>query len=281
MKITIISGRSGAGKSVCLRFLEDCGYYCIDNLPLSMLHHLPNELPDVERAAISIDARNLQQISAQDLSQWLNYWHDSHEIELWFLDARDEVLIRRFRQTHRQHPLQQLHGNLEPALHAESELLSPLMEHCTHYIDTSDYHMPALQAHLQQRLAASTKGSLQVHLMSFGYKHGLPADADFIFDARWLPNPYWQEELRAYTGLDACIQSFLADEPYSQFLISTIEQIIEQLMIADQSSKRFSCNIAIGCTGGQHRSVFIVDTLLKNLGTHQTLQVSAIHRDLI
>ena len=286
MKLYIISGLSGSGKSVALHTLEDIGFYCIDNLPLSMLAPLALDLqkhkhPAYKNTAVGIDARNLteelQQINSV-LSTIKSYGID---YKICFLIANKETLFKRFSETRRRHPLTQEGHTITDAIAIEMKRLSPIADTSDLCIDTSNTSIHQLRSQIRDQFIGQPANEITVQLKSFGFKHGLPEDADFVFDVRCLPNPYWDDTLRAYTGRDEAVKNFL--EPHSQ-----VQQMIDQIYTFFTSwIPQFSANnrsyltLAIGCTGGQHRSVYVVEELSKRLtASHKEITIMTRHREL-
>ncbi|MBM7072261.1 RNase adapter RapZ [Shewanella sp. 202IG2-18] len=278
MKLVIVSGRSGSGKSVALRVLEDLGYYCVDNLPVPLLGDLISQLkPDNELVAISADVRNLPE---QDkiLEKQLEQLNDI-EISSFFLNSSDETLLKRYSETRRLHPLSKHHVTLPEAIKLEGELLAPISKMMDHYIDTSSLNIYELSDRVREILLGQVEKDLVINVESFGFKYGMPNDADFMFDVRFLPNPHWEPELRPMTGLDLPVQEFLQRQPLVNKLIWQITNFIETWIPQLERNNRSYLTIAIGCTGGQHRSVFVTEEIARHLsaGKHN---VSASHREL-
>ncbi|WP_076539190.1 RNase adapter RapZ [Shewanella sp. UCD-KL21] len=279
MKLVIVSGRSGSGKSVALRVLEDLGYYCVDNLPLPLIGSLLEQLKDSnELVAISVDVRNIEE-QGKVLKEQIALLSDDTSITSFFLNANDKVLLKRFSETRRLHPLSKNQISLQEAIKLEGRLLEPIAKMVDHYIDTSQTNIYDLSDHVRQILLGSVDKELVVHFESFGFKHGMPAEADFMFDVRFLPNPHWELELRPYTGLDAPVQEFLERQPLVNKFIWQIENLFDTWMPHLERNNRSYLTIAIGCTGGQHRSVYIADQLAKRFNNSKH-KVSARHREL-
>ncbi|MFS1424754.1 RNase adapter RapZ [Shewanella sp. 10N.286.48.B5] len=279
MKLVIVSGRSGSGKSVALRVLEDLGYYCVDNLPLPLIGSLLEQLKDSnELVAISVDVRNIEE-QGKVLKEQIALLSDDTCITSFFLNANDKVLLKRFSETRRLHPLSKNQISLQEAIKLEGRLLEPIAKMVDHYIDTSQTNIYELSDHVRQILLGSVDKELVVHFESFGFKHGMPAEADFMFDVRFLPNPHWELELRPYTGLDAPVQEFLERQPLVNKFIWQIENLFDTWMPHLERNNRSYLTIAIGCTGGQHRSVYIADQLAKRFNNSKH-KVSARHREL-
>ncbi|ASK28175.1 RNase adapter RapZ [Neisseria chenwenguii] len=261
MKIVLISGLSGSGKSVALKQLEDLGYYCVDNLPLEMLpslvlHHI--EHGEESNLGVSVDIRsriNIAQTQAQ--IQFLR--DEGHEVEILFVEAEEGVLVRRFSETRRSHPFSGLSMTLLESLQKERAWLSPLRD-LAYCIDSSKMNAQQLRHAVQQWLDIERKGLLVI-LESFGFKYGTPTNADFMFDMRSLPNPYYDEKLRPFTGMDKPIQDYLDKQPQVQEMADDIDRFLNRWLPRMQEESRSYVTVAVGCTGGQHRSVYVVEKL--------------------
>lgn len=281
MRLIIVSGLSGSGKSVALATLEDAGFYCIDNLPVDLLDAFGRHIVEhADRAdyAVGIDARNqpaslerfpaiLDRFAAQGLAP-----------EIVFLDADDATLLKRFSETRRRHPLSGPDRPLAEAIQGERERLIPLHERADLSVDTSRTTLHELRRIIQTRLAAS-QSHLSIQLESFGYKHGTPTDADFVFDARCLPNPHWQPALRPLTGRDAHVADFLAGSPLVARYLKQIRGFLDDWLPVFEAENRSYLTIAVGCTGGQHRSVYLIEALATHLRA-QERPVTLRHREL-
>lgn len=280
MRLTIISGRSGSGKSVCLHVLEDLGFYCIDNLPVSLLPALIEQVRNHQpRIAVSVDARNLP----TDLDRFINILDQLKKIvtsyEIIYLDAEDTTLLRRFSETRRKHPLSSEKISLQEALKKEAQLLEPIAQLADLRIDSTRLTVQQLRELVRDRVTDKLKKGLSLLFESFGYKFGVPADADYVFDVRCLPNPYWEPSLREFTGLDLQVEEFLQQQPQTQKLLDHIKSFLETWLPTFEADNRNYMTVAMGCTGGQHRSVYIVEQLAKHfLGQHRNVQIR--HRDL-
>ncbi|WP_192021604.1 RNase adapter RapZ [Shewanella sp. WPAGA9] len=279
MKLVIVSGRSGSGKSVALRVLEDLGYYCVDNLPLPLIGSLLEQLKgNNELVAISVDVRNIEE-QGKVLEQQIALLSDDTTIISLFLNANDQVLLKRYSETRRLHPLSKNQISLQEAIQLEGRLLEPIAKMVDHYIDTSQLNIYDLSDQVRQILMGSVDKELVIHFESFGFKHGMPTEADFMFDVRFLPNPHWEPELRPLTGLDQPVQEFLSRQPLVNKFIWQIENLFDTWMPHLERNNRSYLTIAIGCTGGQHRSVYIADQLTQRFSNSKH-QVSARHREL-
>lgn len=265
MKIVLISGLSGSGKSVALRQMEDSGYFCVDNLPLEMLPALVSyhiERADETELAVSVDVRSGIDI-AQAREQIAYLRGLGHRVEVLFVEAEEGVLVRRFSETRRGHPLSNQDMTLLESLKKEREWLFPLKE-IAYCIDTSQMNAQQLRQAVRQWLKVERTGLLVI-LESFGFKYGVPANADFIFDMRSLPNPYYDLELRAFTGTDRPVRDYLDGQPLVQEMVDDIERFVTHWLPRLEDESRSCVTVAIGCTGGQHRSVYVVEELAGRL----------------
>ena len=277
MRLIIISGRSGSGKSTALNQLEDEGFYCIDNLPLSLLPSLvektsSNQFDLFQGLAVGIDARN----AWKDLGAFqaiLDSLPSSLDCQVLFLDAQENTLIQRFGETRRRHPLSTDTIPLADAIVRERELLEPIYSSATLVLDTSRMTLYELRDAIKQRLLGTTAGSMSILVQSFGFKRGVPADADLVFDVRMLPNPHWVKELRLKTGLDPEVQAFLENQPMTAELYKDLCHYLDNWLPRYREGNRSYMTLALGCTGGQHRSVYLADRLFQ----HYREQYTAIH----
>ena len=266
MRLIIVSGLSGAGKSVALHMLEDLGYYCIDNIPAALLkpfisHTVRSSERIYERTAIGLDARNTDAEIASVPTLVDELKRSGIECEVLFLVANDEELLRRFAETRRAHPLSRQGEGLREAIAKEHRLLEPVLNHADLVIDTSRMGVHGLRDLIYRRLEQRTQDRLSLLFESFGFKHGIPGDADFVFDARSLPNPYWESALRPLTGRDPPVIRFLEEQPSVRTFIDDVASFMRARIPEYRASARRYLTIAIGCTGGQHRSVYIVEQL--------------------
>ena len=271
MRLVIVSGLSGSGKSVALNVLEDAGFYCIDNIPVGLLRSFVKEIeprqdPDYDQVGVGLDARNLPDVA--QLPGLIDELRESGSgCEVVFLQASDDILLSRFSETRRKHPLTSDNISLPEALAKERQLLGPIIDMADLIIDTSSTTVYDLRDLLRDRIANRDQATLSILIESFGYKHGLPADADFVFDVRCLPNPYWEPKLRPLNGRDQPVRDFLGSKAQVQEMIADIEAFLSRWIPRYQSFQRSYLTIAIGCTGGQHRSVYIAEALAERLMT--------------
>ena len=266
MKLIIITGLSGSGKSIALNALEDESYFCIDNMPVFLLIAFAQNLIDnpdskYDFTAIGVDARSRH----EDLSEIPNLVTKLNksgiDCEIVVLEAEDEVLIKRFSETRRKHPLTDKKTSLADAIVREREFLQPLILASDLRIDTSHTNLHQLRKIIRTRVAQATENKLSLQIESFGFKFGVPRDADFVFDVRCLPNPHWQQELRPLTGRDKPVADFLAKQPDTFSMYEDISNFIQKWVPKFQADGRSYLTVAIGCTGGQHRSVYITEKL--------------------
>lgn len=277
MRVMVITGMSGAGKSQALKRLEDMGYFCVDNLPCEMLGGFAllckRANPPVEKVAVVIDSR--ESIFGNDVVAALDKLAALEvSYQIIFLECRDEVLERRYNETRRPHPLG---GDIRKAIQAERELLSTLRDRADHIIDTSRLRPLELRQALEQALSQKDTG-FALEIVSFGYKRGVPFEADVVLDMRFSPNPFYEPELRALSGRDAAVQAFvLADENVTA-LLDQVEHTLERLIprFIEQDKRRLM--VAFGCTGGRHRSVCCAEALYHRM--KDRYQVSLAHRDI-
>lgn len=284
MKLVIVSGMSGSGKSVALHTLEDIGFYCIDNLPVGLLadfgrHMTEQDSKSVERYAVGIDARN----GAEDLSRFPRILDELEgrgiRSEILFLRAAYTTLIKRFSETRRRHPLSLPNTSLEEAIQREAELLAPIRERADLVIDTTATNVHQLRELVRERLDRRADARLSLLFVSFGFKHGIPKDADYVFDVRCLPNPHWEPRLRPLTGRDADVQRYLEAQPSVERMYTQIRDFIEDWLPSFEREGRSYLTVAVGCTGGQHRSVYLTERLAEHF-QQRSDNVIVRHREL-
>lgn len=269
MKLVIISGLSGSGKSIALDTLEDCGYYCIDNLPVTLLRDFIDNVmlsnqQTYAKTAIGIDARNQTERLA-DFPEILAFIRNKGvDCEVVYMHADESIILKRYSETRRRHPLTTADRALREALSIEQELLRPLATQADIVIDTSYTHYHQLRDLLKSRMGEKGKSRLSILFQSFGFKYGIPLDADFVFDARSLPNPYWAPELRGLNGKDQPVIDFLQNETVVKEFLHDVSHFVERWAPRFESDNRSYLTIAVGCTGGQHRSVYLVESLSKH-----------------
>lgn len=284
MRLIIVSGRSGSGKSTALNVLEDNGFYCIDNLPAGLLPELAQtalihtELQHPQ-VAVSIDARNLPS-HLQRFPDLLEEVRSRHILcDVLYLDADEETLLKRFSETRRRHPLTNDTRSLAEAIRDESQLLGPISDLADLKIDTTHLNLYQLRDSLQLRLLDKPEPGTAFLIESFGFKRGMPVDADLVFDVRCLPNPYWRPDLRDFSGRDQPVIEFLDAQSDVEEMYQDIRGYLQKWLPRFAASNRAYVTIAIGCTGGHHRSVYLAERLGATLKT-QLKNVQVRHRDL-
>jgi UPF0042 nucleotide-binding protein len=284
MHLIIVSGRSGSGKSTALDVLEDNGFYCIDNLPAGLLPELSERaLLESEGAqsqiALSIDARNLPS-QLQRFPELLDQVRARHiRCDVLYLDADDQTLLKRFSETRRRHPLTSEHRSLAEAIEDERQLLMPIADLADLKIDTTHLNLYQLKDKVKLRLLNAPEPGTAFLIESFGFKRGLPVDADMVFDIRFLPNPYWKAELRELSGLDKPVIEYLEEQTEVEELYQDIYNYLSKWLPRFAANNRSYVTVAIGCTGGHHRSVYLAQRLGTALKSNLK-KVQIRHRDL-
>lgn len=277
MRLIVISGLSGSGKSIALNVLEDSGYYCVDNLPAKLLAGLTQFLAQEgqQRVAVSIDVR-----SGATLSELPDYLlqlrHSGHDLHVVFLDAKTDTLVKRFSETRRRHPLAHEERTLPECIERERELLADIGG-LGHRVDTSDLTPNVLRAWVKDLLDLGASG-MTLLFQSFGFKHGIPLDADMVFDVRCLPNPHYDPQLRPLTGKDAPVISFLEKDINARNMLADIRNYIEKWLPCFVRDNRSYLTVAIGCTGGRHRSVYFAENLAAHFRASRGVLIR--HREL-
>ena len=278
MQLFLISGLSGSGKSIALKVLEDSGYYCVDNLPAVLLATLVDHLQDAgySSIAVSIDVRSAN--SVQHLPPLLlQIEQQGIDIHILFLDAQTDTLVKRFSETRRLHPLSDGDRTLPECVSHERELLAEI-SNIGHHIDTTELNPNALRAWIKQFIKVD-RARLTLLFQSFGYKHGIPLDSDLVFDVRCLPNPHYDPKLRPLTGRDTAVIEFLENAAGTRTMFGDIRDFVERWLPSYIADNRSYLTIAIGCTGGQHRSVYLAEKLARHFEHQQ--QVLVRHRELV
>ena len=278
MQLFLISGLSGSGKSVALKVLEDSGYYCVDNLPVELLPALVSHLDQAgyKRIAVSIDVRSGN--SVRQLPQQIEQLKlRGVDVHLLFLDAQTDTLVKRFSESRRRHPLSDDRLTLPECVQRERELLADIAS-IGHHIDTSDLRANALQSWIKDFIHVD-RANLTLLFQSFGFKHGVPLDSDLVFDVRCLPNPHYDPLLRPLTGCDAAVIDFLENTPAAQKMYADIRTFVADWLPCFIADNRSYLTVAIGCTGGQHRSVYFAEKLARHFESQQ--QVLLRHRELV
>lgn len=284
MKLVIVSGLSGAGKTVALKQYEDIGYHCIDNLPLPLLwplsqHSLEAGDDRYARLAISVDARE----NPSEIAQFPHYLQRLHErgvqTHVLFLRADSSVLLQRYSETRRRHPLALGDVTLADAIDQEQHLLAPVANLADATIDTTHKNLHELREEIFGQVPGGGSGKLSVQFESFGFRNGIPVDADFVFDVRCLPNPHWESALRPMSGCDAPVAAWLQRQPGVEPMIEDIRGFLDRWLPEFRKQDRAYLTVAIGCTGGQHRSVYLVERLVAHY-TGMLDHISVRHREL-
>jgi len=263
MKLVIISGLSGAGKTVALKQYEDLGYYCIDNLPVGLLGPLALRALRNKRyakLAVGVDARSSPREIARFPKILARQRQRGAETQVLFLTAQDDVILRRYSETRRKHPLTGARLSLAEAIQRERALLEPIADVADVTIDTTNLNLHALREEIRLRLPEGAE-RLSLVLMSFGYKNGLPQGADYVFDVRWMPNPHWVPDLSPLDGRAPAVAAFLEKDPAVPKMTHDMQAFLEAWLPKFQAQDRAYVTVAIGCTGGRHRSVYVVEKL--------------------
>jgi len=284
VRLIFLSGLSGSGKSVALHMLEDLDFYCTDNIPAALLrtliaHTVRSGAAAYQRTAVGIDARNPDPDIATVPLLLDELKRSGIQCELLFLVASDEELLRRYAETRRKHPMSRQGESLHDAIALERTLLEPVVNAADLVIDTSRMGVHELRELINRRVGKRPRDRMSLLFESFGFKHGIPGDADFVFDARSLPNPYWEPNLRALTGRDEAVIHFLQAQPGVARFIDEVGSFIEARIPEHQAANRRYLTVAVGCTGGQHRSVYIVERLAARIAARWP-QVSLRHSAL-
>lgn len=285
MRLIIVSGLSGAGKSVALHTLEDDGFYCIDNLPATLLPNLVEGFSDshlnlYEQVAVGIDARSAK-LTLNDFPEVLQALKKTGhiQVEVLFLQTDTKALVRRFSETRRKHPLSLDGTPLLKAIELERTLLDDIQDHADLVIDTTNSNLHQLRTTIHSQLLKHKPEKMSILFQSFGFKYGVPNNTDFVFDVRCLPNPHWNPTLRALTGNDKPVQEFLAAHETVEKMFEQIRDFLESWIPVFQEENRAYLTVSIGCTGGQHRSVYLTNRLRECFAGNQD-NVSVRHREL-
>jgi len=283
MKLVIVTGMSGAGKSTTLRMLEDAGYYCVDNLPISLIRRFVEMACDsksqIEKAALGVDIRSGQALEELErVLEEITLQGVRHE--LLYLDASDPVLVRRYKESRRVHPLAR-DGRVEKGIEEERRKLAFLKKYADYIIDTSQLLTRELRQELDKIFVQDQKFSnLVITVLSFGFKYGIPNDCDLVFDVRFLPNPFYIEELRNKTGNDAAVQDYVMGFDLAHKFLEKLTDMVEFLIPNYVAEGKNQLVIGIGCTGGKHRSVTLADRLYVRLKTRSEYGIKIEHRDI-
>lgn len=276
--MVVVTGMSGAGRSTALHVLEDLGFFCVDNLPPSLAGHLVEELdrdPEVKHVGLGVDVRTRAFIEGAGAALD-RLAEGGHDVEVIYFDCQDEMLVRRFSETRRPHALE---GDLQTAIRAERERLATLRLRANRIFDTTRTSVHDLRRMLVDHIARGTRGATMVtRVVSFGFKYGLPIDADLVFDLRYLPNPYFVPELRPSSGLAPDVAKYVLESPEAKVLIEDLVQLLMHALPNYEREGKAYLTIAVGCTGGRHRSVAMAEELARRIGVDRDVVVS--HRDV-
>ena len=282
MRFVIVTGMSGAGRSTALKILEDCGYYCADNLPISLLPmfaQLMNDNPDITKAAVGIDIRNGKELDKMD-GQLSDMKAAGFQYEILFMDASDKTLIKRYKETRRQHPMA-MDGRVETGLKEERAKLAFLKKEADYIMDTSQLRVRELVQNMDEIFQQNREfKNMVVTVLSFGFKNGIPSDADLVFDVRFLPNPYYVDELKTKTGNDKEVQEFVMNCTQAGAFLDKLSDMVQFLIPNYVIEGKNQLVVAIGCTGGKHRSVTIANKLYEILKEDREYKVKIEHRDI-
>jgi UPF0042 nucleotide-binding protein len=283
LKLVIVSGLSGSGKTVALRSLEDAGYYCIDNLPLGMLSQLVDNMTQgpvvYDLVAIAIDARSGVENAERFEEIRKHVSSQVDKLSVLFLNSSTSRLLKRFSETRRKHPLSREGLPLVDAIQQEKKLLEDIQANADLTIDSSDLNVHELRQMIYDRLLLRSGAEIGILIQSFGFKNGVPADTDFVFDVRCLPNPHWESALRPLTGCDRAVVKFLEAYPEVDEMYASIHDFLNTWIPRFEQENRSYMTISIGCTGGKHRSVYLAERIAASLGNDRE-GISIRHRDL-
>lgn len=283
MRIVIVTGMSGAGKSAALKFLEDAGYYCVDNMPVQLIMKFAELVlvpgSEIEKAALGIDVR-----TGHGFDEIEDILHDMKEMgiscEVLFLESDNNVLIKRYKETRRNHPLS-MGDRIETGISRERERLAPIKKMADYIFDTSQMLTRDLKAEMDKIFVGNhTYKNLYVTILSFGFKYGIPTDADLVFDVRFLPNPYYQEELKRLTGNDQSVRDFVMKNREAEIFLDKLKDMLDFLIPNYIIEGKNQLVIAIGCTGGKHRSVTLANAIFEKIGSNGDYGFKLEHRDI-
>lgn len=282
--LIIVSGMSGSGKSVALNTLEDLGFYCVDNLPAELLpdfvRNVTRDAGAPEKLAVGIDVRN-RNTDLSNIPEWLSAVGAlGLDPRLVFFDTADAVLLKRYADTRRRHPLSHLGLALADAISLERQVLKPLRQIADAVIDTSELNVHQLRRQVITQFGLTTDDSLSLLFESFAYRRGVPPDADFVFDARVLPNPHWDPQLRPLSGRDELVRAFLETQADVLAYVAQVEHFLDSWLPRLRSDTRSYVTVAFGCTGGRHRSVYLAERLAEHYRANDWGEVAVFHREL-
>ena len=284
MRLVIVTGLSGAGKTTALKMLEDARYFCVDNLPIPLVSKFVSLMAgmqgeDVQNAAIGIDARSGRALG--ELETVLEQMKEQgYEFEILFLDAEDRVLVKRYKESRRSHPLS-MYGRVDEGIQREREKMRFLKERADYIIDTTHLLARELKKEVNRIFVDNDKfGNMVISVLSFGFKYGIPDDADLVFDVRFLPNPYYVDELRPHTGMDEDVFRYVMDSPAAEEFADKLTDMVQFLIPNYVKEGKTSLVIAVGCTGGKHRSVTLARVLHERLSNTREYGLRLEHRDI-
>ena len=284
MRFVIVTGVSGAGKSTVLKMLEDAHYFCVDNLPIPLVEKFASLMLEVheevvQNAALGIDARSGR--SLEELAQVLDHMKEAgYDFEILFMDAEDSVLVKRYKETRRSHPLA-ASGRVDDGIRLERQKMEFLRKRADYIIDTTHLLTRELRQEIEKIFVNDEKFcNMMVTVLSFGFKYGIPADADLVFDVRFLPNPYYEDELRPLTGMDESVFNYVMDNETARIFANKLEDMTEFLIPKYAQEGKTSLGIASGCTGGKHRSVTIARELYSRIARNGEYGFRLEHRDV-
>ena len=284
MRFVIVTGMSGGGKATALKMLEDAGYYCVDNMPVLLIDDFMM-LTDQQGAEFSKVALGLDVRAGQNFSKTIDMLKDlrkaGHQFEILYMDASDQVLVKRYKETRRNHPMANAGDRIEDGIKRERKTLEPLISEADYVIDTTNLLTRELKAELD-RIFVNNEGynSLMVSILSFGFKHGIPADADLVFDVRFLPNPFYIDELKRKTGLDEEVQKYVMGFEEAGEFVDKLADMLNFLIPNYVKEGKYKLVVAIGCTGGKHRSVTLAGELYKRMKDGGQYGLTLAHRDV-
>ncbi len=284
MQLLIVTGMSGSGKSSVMDVMEDIGYYCIDNIPPKLIGRFVDlcrkSETNINRIAVAVDIRT-GDMFAEIFRSWQALKSEKDvEVKVLFIEASDEVLIKRYKETRRKHPLdEKFNGNLHEAIQYEWNQLSQLREIADYYIETSNLSASALKEQVKALFLDRSSDSLTIKVMSFGFKYGVSTESDLVFDVRCLPNPFYVEELRRHTGLENCVRDYVMGFEEAQVFFEKLTDLVDYLLPLYVREGKSQLVIAFGCTGGKHRSITFAELMAKHL-TEKGYKVQKYHRDI-
>jgi len=282
-KLIVVTGTSGAGKTTALKTFEDLGFFCVDNLPLSLLSKFLElaQNSQADKIALGIDIRE-REFAAQEESILQNIFQLGCNVDILFLDAQDEVLIRRFKETRRRHPLAQKEKGLKESIAEERLYLEKTKRVATQIIDTTFFNVHDLKRWIEARYTQTALRHMSIHIISFSFKFGIPSEADLVFDVRFLSNPHFVSELKGLNGRHNQVKIFMEKSKELKIFMEKLLDLLRFLMPLYKQEGKHYLNIAIGCTGGKHRSVFVAEKLIETLKQefNKEFYISLLHRDI-